>query len=557
MKETAMKKNPTNPDAQSGSFNPRVLLTSAFCAIGVFLAALGFASTSSTPGWSLVSSPSNGNTNSLYATTCTSPSDCWAVGNYWAYPGGYPYPQTLTEHWNGSSWSIVSSPNSSGTENNSLSGLACTSASNCWAVGSYTYYDNGFPFPSPHTQALIEYWDGAAWSIVASPNINPLSAVACASASDCWAVGSDIARWNGNSWSTYGSGGSLKSITCLSGSDCWAVGNALIEHWNGSSWVVVPEPRENYEANPDYLAAVSCASSSDCWAVGTVVTGEETSETLTEHWNGSSWSIVYSPSPSAESSSFNSVNCRSASNCWAVGSYFDGTSTQTLTGHWDGAFWTIVGSPSPSSRQNRLYSVTCPSSSFCWAVGDELNASGADLTLFEAYSPAIPPLTSVASMKIHGGTTYNVDLLGTSSAVECRNPGATGTSGVDYKIVFTFANSVTNCGSTNTGLLTSGPAANQCTVNLLSVANQQSITAILSNVLDSQNNAGSVSATMGVLIGDVNGNGNVSNTDVAAVKSQVAAPVTSSNFRNDVNANGVISNTDVSGAKTQVGTTLP
>jgi hypothetical protein len=55
----------------------------------------------------------------------------------------------------------------------------------------------------------------------------------------------------------------------------------------------------------------------------------------------------------------------------------------------------------------------------------------------------------------------------------------------------------------------------------------------------------------------VNGNGVVSNTDVASIKSDVAAPVDSSNFRTDVNANGVISNSDVATAKAQVGVTLP
>jgi hypothetical protein len=58
---------------------------------------------------------------------------------------------------------------------------------------------------------------------------------------------------------------------------------------------------------------------------------------------------------------------------------------------------------------------------------------------------------------------------------------------------------------------------------------------------------------MGVLVGDVNSNRIVSNTEVAAVKAQVAA----SNFRNDVNANGVVSNSDVSETKAQVGTSLP
>ena len=68
---------------------------------------------------------------------------------------------------------------------------------------------------------------------------------------------------------------------------------------------------------------------------------------------------------------------------------------------------------------------------------------------------------------------------------------------------------------------------------------------------------GDVAVQMGVLLGDANANKVVSNTDVAAVKAQVAAPVTQSNFRNDITANGIISNTDVSTAKAQVGTSLP
>ena len=86
----------------------------------------------------------------------------------------------------------------------------------------------------------------------------------------------------------------------------------------------------------------------------------------------------------------------------------------------------------------------------------------------------------------------------------------------------------------------------------------QNVALTVSNVT----NAGSetlASATVNfrTLLGDVNGNGVVSNTDIASVKAQVSAPVTASNFRADVNANGVISNTDVSATKAQVGTALP
>src|SRR5207248_3737018 len=113
--------------------------------------------------------------------TCTSASDCWAVG-YYVIPGHGG--KTLIEHWNGTAWSIVTSPNGSTTRDNSLSGVTCASVSNCWAVG---YYYNG-----SNPQTLIEHWNGTAWSIVTSPNAtqnDELSGVSCASASDCWAVG--------------------------------------------------------------------------------------------------------------------------------------------------------------------------------------------------------------------------------------------------------------------------------------------------------------------------------------------------------------------------------
>jgi hypothetical protein len=59
-------------------------------------------------------------------------------------------------------------------------------------------------------------------------------------------------------------------------------------------------------------------------------------------------------------------------------------------------------------------------------------------------------------------------------------------------------------------------------------------------------------------LGDITGEGVVSNTDVAAVKAQVAAPVAASNFRNDVTVSGTISNSDVgTTTKAEVGTSLP
>ena len=67
--------------------------------------------------------------------------------------------KTLVERWNGTSWSIVTSPNPSGATFAVLSGVSCPSTTSCYAVGE-----------SALDKTLVEHWNGTSWSIVASPN---------------------------------------------------------------------------------------------------------------------------------------------------------------------------------------------------------------------------------------------------------------------------------------------------------------------------------------------------------------------------------------------------
>jgi hypothetical protein len=173
-----------------------------------------------------------------------------------------------------------------------------------------------------------------------------------------------------------------------------------------------------------------------------------------------------------------------------------------------------------------------------------------------------PPLqlVSAVSRKTHGSAgNFDVDL--TNGGIECRSGGANG----NYTLVFTFANPLTSVAgasvSSGTGAVSSsaiGSDAHEYIVDLTGVTSAQTVTVSLTNVSDTTGaNSPTISASMDVLVGDINGNKATNNTDVAAVKAQVAAPVDSSNFRSDINANGVISNTDVSAVKAQVGATLP
>jgi hypothetical protein len=178
--------------------------------------------------------------------------DCWAAGS-----SANSTSQSLIEHYAGSSWVVVNTPNLG-----NFDGVTCASEVDCWAVGD----TNNLTID----QALIARYAGSSWNIVSTPNPSPgsLSGLTCASAGDCWVPGN------------------LNGVTCVSAGDCWAVGGdghllgqRLIEHYAGSSWAIVSTPK----SSPGSLNGVTCLS---------------TSQSLIEHYAGSRWAIVNSPNPS-------------------------------------------------------------------------------------------------------------------------------------------------------------------------------------------------------------------------------------------------------------------
>jgi len=171
----------------------------------------------------------------LNAVAATSASDAWAVG---AYNTGTT-DKTLIEHWNGTKWAQMPSPNPAGPlAEIGLNAVAATSASDAWAVGAYN--------TGTTDKTLIEHWDGHTWKLVASPNPAPhnsLLSVAATSAGNAWAVGT---RSTGTTQLT------------------------LILRWNGTAWKLVPSPSPG-EVNE--LAGVAATSATDVWGVGFFTTG--------------------------------------------------------------------------------------------------------------------------------------------------------------------------------------------------------------------------------------------------------------------------------------------
>jgi hypothetical protein len=261
-------------------------------------------------GWQAQSTPNLGGAEVGYLSgvSCASDSACIAVGYYATVSGEF----ALAERWNGTSWELQSAPNPAGAIDSRLRGVSCTSASACTAVG-FTENTAGAEV------TFAERWNGSSWTIQTTPNPKAskgsvLTGVSCATVGACTAVGYYISntaglsalaeRWNGSSWQVQspptpagGEEGNLAGVSCASANACTAIGNyatgseelALTERWNGVSWQLqnTPSPAGAKDAE---LNGVSCASASACTAVGDYYTSV-TWKKLAERWNGTSWTI--------------------------------------------------------------------------------------------------------------------------------------------------------------------------------------------------------------------------------------------------------------------------
>lgn len=297
--------------------------------------------------WSVVPSPSpDSSANLLYGVAAISARDAWAVGNYFSRKNGAE--ETLIEHWNGTKWTVASNPNPSSSENG-LNGVVAISASNVWAVGQY------IPDGSGNTEPLIEHWNGSTWAVVSSPIPGAGSAtllgVASSSANSIWAVGQFtnssgntqtlVEYWDGSTWSIIPTpnpgqlSNVLNAVTVISAHDVWAVGqdevntsfDTLIEHWDGTQWSTVSSPNPGSVENT--LSGVTGVSGNNIWAVGRVDQGTG-GQTLIEHWNGGTWSVVSSPNEgSGDNALFAVARVPSTQHTWAVGQYSSNNS-QTI-----------------------------------------------------------------------------------------------------------------------------------------------------------------------------------------------------------------------------------
>ena len=347
-------------------------------------------------GFAPVSSPNRTEmANTLNDVAVVSSSLAWAVGSHWT-PATEPntfIDRTLAMRWNGQAWSLVETPNV-GSLPNWLNGVAALSPTDAWAVGSY--------IPAAYqSRTLIQHWNGTQWSVVDSPNPsegeNYLLDVAAVGPNDIWAIGATGTRdsirplmvhWDGTAWTRValpqveGRWVQVRSVSASGPNDVWVVGatdiygadlslngpaRTLVLHWDGAAWQRVASP--NPGARDNWLEDVVALSPSDVWAVGYRNDPEDLRQNppLVLRWDGAAWHEATLPALGTPYTELHGVAALGANDVWAVGQTGDSHSSarQTLALHWDGAAWSRV----PSRAEGELNSVAALSATEVWAVG--------------------------------------------------------------------------------------------------------------------------------------------------------------------------------------------
>jgi alpha-tubulin suppressor-like RCC1 family protein len=305
--------------------------------------------------WTAATLPNPPGTSSAFSSVVDlAPDDAWAVG--WACGNGKT--RTLSEHWDGTTWSIVSSPDPLGSKGgiDELQAVAGTSPDDVWAFGNVDV--------SAGVALLYLRLIDGTWHVFNGPS-----------------GGTDV----------------FTSATAIASNDEWAVGDdvdineTFSVHWNGTTWAQVTMPQLNTGSDSEnWVTGISAAGGSDVWASGYEQTfNPEIAVPYVLHNSGSGWILTTVPTLGGEGSPLHGVAVLSANDVWVVGQtqQLDG-SILTLTEQFDGTSWSIRPSLTPGTLgpypHSSLAAVTSSGAHDVLGVGsqDQLGEFGVTLSLF-------------------------------------------------------------------------------------------------------------------------------------------------------------------------------
>jgi uncharacterized repeat protein (TIGR02543 family) len=251
--------------------------------------------------------------------------------------------------WDGNTWSALGSGLVGGT------GYPGTNVTALAVSGNDLYVGGTFSTAGGNAASSIAKWNGSTWSAFGSGGLSGQVKALAVSGSNLYVGGENlIAKWDGSTWSALGSGlNATVNALAVSGSDLYvggwfttAGGNAAnhIAKWDGSTWSALGSGLGGgtgyYGTNVTALAV----SGTDLYVGGDFTTAGGNAANYIAKWNGSTWSALGSGVNGGLSYTIVYALAVSGSDLYVGGEFTTaGGSEANNIAKWDGSTWSTLG----------------------------------------------------------------------------------------------------------------------------------------------------------------------------------------------------------------------
>lgn len=180
-------------------------------------------------------------------------------------------------HFDGNKWSVIDVPDVIPGQHINPKSVYAVSSNDVWLAGYVSpgkLTDHGY----------VQHWDGSSWRVVSTPYDNETSwhffnDMDGSGADDIWIVGEGsvtgpiLMHWNGSEWSVRNnavSDNTFAKVLAMAPANAWAVPiqSSSLYYWDGSQWAATEGFAFPNAANTISMRSIAKAGACDAWAVG-------------------------------------------------------------------------------------------------------------------------------------------------------------------------------------------------------------------------------------------------------------------------------------------------